>query len=159
MPNKQEEVKTYMLSMRDGSRQKVTVPAKWRVTFGALYPGKEGNSGKSALRFWEGNKENQRAVFTEVESFRDMSIQIEVEQTQSNEHVGIVKTELGDKNVVMRAEVKQWVNPDDPKTQANGLQVLRLTEGDLAGANKVINQAQEAAENPSGVIGAQRQRR
>lgn len=134
--------KTYILEMKDGTRQKITVPKEWKVSFGALFPGKDLNSGRSAMRFWEGNKENQRAVFTDVESFRDTDIGIEVERTQVTEQGITAKTELGDKHIVVRGEVKEWVNPDDPKAAKADPQFLRIEDKfkaanlDQAGSSK-----------------------
>lgn len=119
--------KTYILNMNDNTRQKVTVPAEWKVTFGALWPSSTNNNGRSALRFWEGNKENQRAVFTDVASFRDDSIQMEVEVVDAKEQALVAKTEFGDKTVIVRGETRQWMNPDDPKAQQAAPQFLRLT--------------------------------
>lgn len=127
--SKTTDNKTYILTMKDGERQKVTVPADWKVSFGAMYPGKEGNSGRSAMRFWEGNKENQRAVFTDVESFRDDSIGIEVERVKTHEQGIQAHTELGDKTIIVRGEVREWINPDDPKAMQADPQFLRLTDG------------------------------
>lgn len=126
--------KTYILTMKDGSRQKITVPADWKVTFGALYPGKELNSGRSAIRFWEGNKDNQRAVFTDVEAFRDTDIGIEVETVRTHEQGIQAHTDLGEKTIVVRGEVREWVNPDDPKACKAAPEFLRLMDGTTTGA-------------------------
>lgn len=118
--NQSAEKKTYILNMRDGSRQRITVPAEWKLTFGPICPGsKDGSlnsSGAIALRLWEGAKENQRAAFTGVESFRDASIEIEEERTQVSEQAVRAKTPLGEKDIIMRGEVREWVDPDAPQS-------------------------------------------
>lgn len=107
-----EKKTTYLLEMKDGSKKKITVPSEWRVTFGALYPGKEANHSKTGLRFYSGNK--QHAVFTEVESFRDMSIQIEEENIKKQQETFYKDTPDGKKSFVVEGTVREWVNPDAP---------------------------------------------
>lgn len=112
------EVTTYLLNMADGTRQKITVPKHFQMTFGPLVPGaKEPHlNGRQALvlRIWEGCKENQRACISGVLGFRDMTLSVEVEVTTSQEEVVRRHTEDGEKNVVMRGEVREWKNPDSP---------------------------------------------
>lgn len=128
------EMKTYILNMRDGSRQKLTIPAHWTLTFGSLLPFNKNSpnvpteGAKPALRIYEG--EAQRAVFTGVDSFRDSSIDIQVEVTRAQDHGAKVSTPAGEKHVIMRAEVKEWVNPDDPQASAQDLKLLRLTNSE-----------------------------
>lgn len=122
-------MKTYILNMKDGTRQKVTVPADWKVTFGALYPGKDHNSGRLGLRFWEGSsKDNQRAVIADVESFRDTSIQIEEERVRIHEEGVNAETPLGKKHIIVRGEIKEWVNPDDPKAAKADPEFLAISD-------------------------------
>ncbi len=103
---------TYLLELKGGERQKITVPSAWKVTFGLFAPGSQDNRGRSALRFYEGSKENQRAVFCDVESFRDMSIAIEVEITKTQDETLSKETPEGLKHFVVSATVKEWRNPD-----------------------------------------------
>lgn len=104
---------TYLLVMKDGSQKKVTVPTAWKVTFGALYPGKEANSGKTGLRFYSsGNK--QHAVFTDVEYFRDTSIAIEERVTKTQQETFYKDTTEGKKSYVVEGKVSEWQNPDAP---------------------------------------------
>lgn len=107
-----EDMTTYILEMRSGNRKKITVPSAWKVTFGLFAPGSNGNAGKSALRFYQGSKENQRAVFMEVESFRDMSIALEEEVTKTQDEILSKDTPEGRKQFVVSASVKEWRNPD-----------------------------------------------
>lgn len=68
---------TYLLVMKDDTLRRVKVPSSWKVTFGAMFPGSKGSppGGGIALRFYDGTQ--QKACFNDVESFRDMSIEIE----------------------------------------------------------------------------------
>lgn len=117
-----KEKRIYVLNMKDGTKQKITIPATWRLTFGPLVPGsKDGNlngAGALVLRIYEGSKENQRAVFTGVESWRDtQDLAIEVEQVQTKAQAAYVDIPgEGKKEVVANMEVRQWVDPDKPTT-------------------------------------------
>lgn len=115
-----DQKRTYILNMRDGSKQKIKLPPNWKLTFGPLVPGSKDGSvnGREALvlRIYEGNKDNQRAVFTGVESWRDtQDLEIEVEQVQTKQQMARVDIPgEGAKDIVAQMEVRQWVNPDKP---------------------------------------------
>lgn len=121
---KAEDMTTYILEMRAGNRKKVTVPSSWKVTFGLFAPGSPGNAGRSALRFYQGSKENQRAVFMEVESFRDMSIALEDEIVKTQDELLSKDTPEGRKQFIVSASVKEWRNPD--KQVSPGSEFLSL---------------------------------
>jgi len=108
--------KTYLIEFANGRRQKVTVPEDWKVTFGPAAAGvnKERNGYKMplAIRFYE-SKEKQRAIFTDVVSFRDMSISIEEERVESKTKIGQMEIDGMRKNVNLNAHVRSWINPDD----------------------------------------------
>lgn len=110
---------TYLLNMNDGSRQKITCPTEWTVTFGPLMPGAKDpnyNGHKAiALRIRDGQR--QKAVFTNVESFRDMSMEIEQEVTKTKEET-FYRDEGGEKKqVIVQGAIKEWTNPDAPGTR------------------------------------------
>lgn len=112
-----EEMTVLLLTMKDGTRKKVTIPSSYKVTFGPLVPGsKDGNNGYAgiALRIYAG-KDQQKAVFTQVESFRDLSISIMEEkvETKSERYV----REGDDSGEAINAEVKvtKWSDPDHPE--------------------------------------------
>lgn len=113
---KEVEETTYLLYMEDGSQKKVTVPASWKVTFGALYPGKEANHGKTGLRFYSATSK-QHAVFTNVSSFRDASIKLEERVTTRKEETFYKGDGDNQKAVVVEGQVHEWVNPDEPRPQ------------------------------------------
>jgi hypothetical protein len=52
----------------------ITVNEDWKITYGPVTPGK-GSYGGYALRIYESDTK-QRAIFTDVISFRDMSIPV-----------------------------------------------------------------------------------
>lgn len=56
---------------------KIRIPASWKITFGALQPGQKayGYDAGNVLRIYE-SETKQRAVFTGVRSFRDLSIPV-----------------------------------------------------------------------------------
>lgn len=116
---KTDQKVTYLLEMRNGDKKKISIPAHWKLTFGPLCPGsKDGglnSTGATALRLYDGT--NQKAVFTGVESFRDLSIGIEVEVTKSKQETFYKDDPEGGerKAVVMEASVKEWINPDAPR--------------------------------------------
>ena len=88
-PENTDNLRTYLIVHEDGTRRKITIPSTWRVTFGPAARG--GNMPKRpggpsykmpmALRFYE-NDTQQRAIFTDVVSFRDMSIPIQEEGSE-----------------------------------------------------------------------------
>jgi hypothetical protein len=58
---------------------RITIPAKWKVTFGAFSPGEGkgyGGDYRAALRLYEG-RDSQRACFQNVTSFCDLSLPIQ----------------------------------------------------------------------------------
>jgi hypothetical protein len=110
-----ENMTTYLLNMKDGTRQKITCPTEWTVTFGPLTPGtKDSNNGHFgiALRIRDGQR--QKAVFTGVESFRDMSMAIETEVTKTKEETFYRDEDGEKKQVIVQGAIKEWTNPDAP---------------------------------------------
>lgn len=111
------DTKTYICELKGGNTRKITVPAKWKITFGNVVPyqGKGGYNGEHrlALRFYEGAKENLRAVFTDVVAIRDDSIQVIEKRTSVQRKTAKKQTHQGLRDVVVEARVTEWVNPDD----------------------------------------------
>lgn len=77
-----EVTRTYLLERKNGKHVRITIPAGWYMTFGPLTPGTSrqhwgrDEPGFLALRVYEA-KDKQRAVFTDIRSFRDTSILVE----------------------------------------------------------------------------------
>jgi hypothetical protein len=120
MARSTEEGKTtYLLEMKDGTRRKITVPSSWKLSFGPLVPGSKDTSYNSrealVLRIWEGSKDNQRACITGVAAFRDMELPMEEEIVKTHEETLVKDTPEGQKAFIVKGEVKEWINPDDPK--------------------------------------------
>lgn len=112
---KQSSDKTYILTLRGGNIRRVTVPSTWKMTFGQLVPyNRERGSGGGgvALRFYEGSKENLRAVMCDVEAIRDASMQIMEKRTTVQRKAAQKASHQGMKDVVVEARVTEWVNPD-----------------------------------------------
>jgi hypothetical protein len=114
-----EEEKTYIIVFKSGTRQRITVPADWKVTFGPAAKGSRAGNGAEtrlqmplALRFYE-NKDKQRAIFTDVVSFRDASIKIEEEKIDTQEKDGFVECGGIRKRTTFQVRTKEWRNPDE----------------------------------------------
>lgn len=125
MPAAASEQKTLLLTMRDGLKKRITIPASWKVTFGPLVPGSKdttvNGSTAIALRLWSGSKgsEVQHGVFTNVESFREMgTISVMEEQEQARQEHYRSMDEQNQEVVAVDVRVKEWVDPDAPKTKA-----------------------------------------
>lgn len=72
-----EEMKTYQLEFSSRGPIQITIPATWKITFGAVVPGKGGGAqfGSFGVRIWE-STDKQRAVFPDVVSMYDTSLDI-----------------------------------------------------------------------------------
>ncbi len=113
---KKPSTTTFLLEMKDGSQKKITIPSDWTLTFGALVPGSQHNLGKLGLRVRKG--QSQKAVFQDVESFRDTSMQIEERVTTVKEETFYKGDGENKKAVVVEGKVHEWINPDAPRPQA-----------------------------------------
>ncbi len=75
-----EPMKRFILECQNNVLRRIEIPASWKITFGPMIPGAIESHHKVrqtwALRIYE-TKEKQRAIFTDVLSFRDDSISIE----------------------------------------------------------------------------------
>lgn len=111
---------TYLIEFENGKKQKITVPSNWKVTFGPAAVGvnaeKYSKKMPLALRFYE-NGEKQRAIFTDVANFRDMSIKIEEERIDVQQKDGYMECEGRRKRVNFQATSRQWVDPDATDNQ------------------------------------------
>lgn len=119
------DLKVYILETKDGMR-KVTVPAAWRVTFGPLIAGDKGGHGTLCLRFYENNKENQRAIFTDVRTFRDESIPIMEKVTRTKQQVMRKDGPGGSRDVIVEARMTEWVDPNKPEDIQPEAEFLRI---------------------------------
>lgn len=114
---KEVKMKEYLIEKENGKRMKIIVPANWKVTFGPAARGldKANNPGRYAmplaLRFYE-NETQQRAIFTDVKSFRDLSIPVMIEEVRSQEKDGHIEVEGKRKTTRFRATTREWINPD-----------------------------------------------
>lgn len=119
MKKDNENMTTYLIEFENGKKQKITVPESWKVTFGPAVVGGKGAGNRGnyagkmpmALRFYE-NGDKQRAIFTNIAGFRDMSIQIEEEKVRVQDKDGFMECDGVRKRTNFRAEVREWVNPD-----------------------------------------------
>ena len=118
--NQNNDTKTYILTLQNNEIRKVVVPKNWKLTFGPTIPysGKNGVVSGTALRFYEGSKENLRACFTDVKAFRDADIPVQERRTQTQRKVVQRDAPGGAKNVEIVAQVTEWFNPDDSEDSA-----------------------------------------
>lgn len=111
--------KTYIINFKNGTKQRITVPSDWKVTFGPAAAGNrsDGSGGRImplALRFYE-SKDKQRAIFTDVVSFRDTSIKIEEEKVNIQEKDGYMECDGARKRTTFQVKTKEWIDPDEVK--------------------------------------------
>lgn len=112
MAAKKDDV-TYLLDMDDNTQKKITVPAGCTLTYGALIPGSQSNSGRLGLRVWQGKQ--QLAVFTGVQAFRSLNLKIE-DRVETRKEETFTKGDGKDAQaVVVATVVHEWVDPDKPK--------------------------------------------
>jgi hypothetical protein len=109
------EMKTFLMELKGGKLRRVTVPATWKVTFGPLVPSevRHGDVRTFALRFYE-TKEQQRAVFTDVVSFRDMSLEVEERVSKVKQKMVHKEAPGGRREMMVEARITEWRNPDAP---------------------------------------------
>lgn len=117
-----EGKRTYLIEFENGKKKKITVPDTWKVTFGpAVVGGGENRTGSQrykmpmAIRFYESDKQ-QRAIFTNVLNFRDMSIDVQEERVITQMKDGFMEVDGSRKKMAVKTEVKEWVDPDDEDT-------------------------------------------
>jgi hypothetical protein len=107
---------TYLIVHEDGTERKITVPSDWKVTFGPAAKGINKAAHQNfkiplALRFYEAETK-QRAIFTDVVSFRDLSIKTEVKRISTQEKQGFMECDGKRKATTFQAKTEEWVDPD-----------------------------------------------
>ncbi len=113
MTEETKPMTTYLIVHKDSTERKITVPSDWKVTFGPATAGfSKGTSGGPtvplALRFYE-NEKKQRAIFTDVVSFRDLSIKTEVKKQTVQEKDGYMECDGQRKATTFRAVMEEWL--------------------------------------------------
>lgn len=76
MPN--DGMKEYLVERKGLPNLKITIPEAWKVTYGPVAVGQSKFMNQAmplALRFYESDTK-QRAIFTDVTGFRDLSIEV-----------------------------------------------------------------------------------
>lgn len=125
---------TYLLEFKNGKQKRITVPSSWKVTFGPLAPGSKGyeNNGEKGLclRLYE-NKDQQRAVFTGIASFRDTSFSVEERVVHRRNERAQRETPNGMKDFVVQAEYAEWrAEGDEPAAFDPKFQLPKLDDED-----------------------------
>lgn len=123
--------KTYLMDLSGGRMRRITVPASWKVTFGPLVPKPSGDDRYQnktfALRFYEG-RDQQRAIFTDVLSFRDESLKVEERVTKTKQQVVHKDAPSGRREMVVEARVTEWRDPLAPEDSTADANFLAITE-------------------------------
>ena len=70
------EIRTYEIVTKSGTFR-IDIPEAWKVTFGPVIGAKGYEGGGMVFRVWESEKQ-QRALFSNVESFRDLSLPMKI---------------------------------------------------------------------------------
>lgn len=121
-PKSAAPTKTYVLELKNGDVRKITIPAHWKLTYGNVVPyaGKDSRPGEAriALRLYDGAKDNLRAVYTDVVSFRDADIGTLEKRTQVQRKASQKQTDKGLRDVIVEARVTEWVDPDNEDSSA-----------------------------------------
>lgn len=112
--------RTFILHLRNGGLRKITIPSNWKMTYGSVVPYSRGHASENssvALRLYENNKENLRAVMCDVVMIRDATIQIwEKHESPTPKNSSNPNKSTGTSMLALKPA--EWVNPDiDPATQ------------------------------------------
>lgn len=112
--------RTLLVEKKDGTEFQIEIQEEWKITYGPAVVGKVGSGldGKvpMALRIYETEK-LQRAIFTDVVSFRDLSIPIKVKQVNVQQKHGFMECEGQRKATSFTASTVEWINPDEPQQE------------------------------------------
>ena len=121
--------RTLLIKKKDGQEIQVDIPEEWKITFGPIVVGASKTDGRIpiALRIYETEK-LQRAIFTDVESFRDMSIPIREKRIDVQQKDGVIEVDGNRKRTIFEARTSSWVNPDEEVSSASLLQMPKDAE-------------------------------
>lgn len=84
-----DDIRTYEILTKDGEYE-LEVPADYKITYAPIQPGRFDHSTGNVLRIYE-NENKQRAMFTNVITFRDKSMPL-------RKKIKITKQKARDKN-------------------------------------------------------------
>lgn len=137
---KDDELKSYILELSNGNLRRIKIPADWKVTYGPVAPPRKGNSRNGfapsdhsgwthALRVYEGAQ--QRAIYTDVVSFRDESIPTEERVTEVKQQVLRKQTPAGMKDVIVEGRVTEWRDPMAPMSKDDRKFLADITDDDV----------------------------
>ena len=107
------ETRTLLIKCADQAEIQIDIPADWKITFGPLFTSTEKFHSRtpSALRIYETDK-MQRAIFTDVVWFRDMSIPVRIKRKDIWEKQEYIERGGERKQTSQRKTTAKWVNPD-----------------------------------------------
>ena len=100
------EKTTYLIETRNGD-YKVTVPSDWKAVFTPVGATKDDfRKGSMALRFYESDKK-QRALFSDVMNFRDLSIPVQRKVIKIDGKT-ITKIDKNDEELIRTKKVEEY---------------------------------------------------
>ena len=111
----EEKTRTYEIVTQNAGRFRIEIPESWKVTYGPVIGSKGYEGSGNAFRVWESEKQ-QRALFSNVVAFRDMSLPMLREAVRK---YGTEDWVYDDGSWTgSRADLveRQWVSPDEIKT-------------------------------------------
>lgn len=127
---KDTETRTLLITKQNGDEIQVDIPVHWKVTFGPAFvnhgPKMEGRI-PMALRIYESDK-MQRAIFTDVVAFRDLSIPMRIKQVKTQSKDGFMECEGVRKRTTFQATTHEWVNPDEKASDTKQLDMPKDSE-------------------------------
>lgn len=103
-----------ILIQRSGGQQQIVkgIPATAKITFGNLNPGKPGyGSSDHTLRIYTAGN-NQLAVFTGVQWFRDLSLTVQTRKRSEKQNREAEHGPAGSKVATQTEESYEWVDGD-----------------------------------------------
>ena len=107
------ETRTLLIKQSNEAEIQIDIPADWKITFGPLFTSSEKFHSRTpaALRIYETDK-TQRAIFTDVIWFRDMSIPIRIKRKDVWEKQEYTERGGERKRTSQSKATAKWVDPD-----------------------------------------------
>ena len=89
---------------------RIKVPENWKITYGLVHPGSKSHQKEYVLRMYESDTK-QRAIFRNVVSFRDTSLEMQELVITSDETGETVKSSDGSLDLTKKKNItSEWVD-------------------------------------------------
>lgn len=113
-----KSTRSILIAGMDGSETLVNgIPASAKITFGPVQPGRNGYSSENVLRIYT-SQSNQLAVFRNVASFRDLTLDVQVREVIASESIEEATGPDGRSRVHNSAVAKGVFIPANPHPDA-----------------------------------------